>query len=77
MRILRAVIEIAMLPMFHPRQNLSLRGTVVLQGIGDDQAWDRLAPFEELAEELLRGRLISPALDQNIQPLAVHHASMP
>jgi hypothetical protein len=48
--------------MFDPRQNLPLRGTIALQFIGDDHAWNILAAFEELAEEFLGGDLIAPSL---------------
>ena len=40
MRVLRAVIEIAMLAMFHPWQDLALGGSVALEFIGDDHARD-------------------------------------
>src|SRR3712207_1428257 len=51
--ILRAVIEVAMLPMFDAGQELPLRGAVTLELIGHDDPRDILAPFQELAEELL------------------------
>lgn len=35
-RVLRAIIEIPMLPMFHPREEFSLGGTIALEFIGDD-----------------------------------------
>ena len=35
-RVLRVIIEIPMLPMFHPRQELSLGGSIALEFIGDD-----------------------------------------
>jgi hypothetical protein len=71
MRIFRAVIQIAMLAMLHAWQELALGRPIALQLIRDHHARDVLAAFEELAEELLRGRLISPALDENIQDVAV------
>ena len=70
-RVLGAIIHIAVLPVFDARQDLSLSSTVALQLIGDDHAGDILAAFEELAEELLGGCLIAAALDQNIQDMAV------
>src|SRR5215831_18444260 len=71
MRVLTPVVERAALPMFHPRQDLALRGPVALQCIGDDDPWDVLTPFEQLAEELLRGLFIAPALHQNIEDIVV------
>ena len=35
-RVLRAIIQIAMLPMFHTREELSLSGSIALQLVGDD-----------------------------------------
>jgi hypothetical protein len=66
MGILGAIVEIAVLPMFHPRENLPLRRPVALQLIGDDHPWDIPAAFEELAEELFRCDLVAPALDKDI-----------
>ena len=40
MRVLGAVIEIPMLAMFHPWQNLALSGSLALELIGDDDARD-------------------------------------
>ena len=40
MQVLGAVVEIPMLAMFHPWQNLALGGYVALELIGDDNAWD-------------------------------------
>jgi hypothetical protein len=74
MRILRAMIERAMLPMFHPRENLPLRRAVALQCIRNDDTRNILAPFEELAEESLRRVLVAPMLHQNIEhvPVLIH-----
>jgi hypothetical protein len=46
MRILCAVIEVAVLAMFHTGEHLPLRGPIALQLIGDDRPWDILAAFE-------------------------------
>jgi hypothetical protein len=56
--VLRTIVHIAVLPVFHARQDLPLGGFVALELIGDDHPWDIPAPFEELAEELL-GRPLS------------------
>jgi hypothetical protein len=65
------IVEVAVLSMFHPKQNLPLRCTIALQFIGDDHAWDTLAAFEELAEELLGGDLIAPTLHQDMEHVPV------
>jgi len=67
MRILRTIIEVTMLPVCDARQHRLFRGPVAFQLIGDDDPWDVLAPFEELAEERLGGALIAPSLHQNIE----------
>jgi hypothetical protein len=74
MRILRAVVQIPMLAMFHPWENLALGGCVALQFVGDDYTRDVGQAFEELAEELLRGALIPAALHQDIEhvPVLIH-----
>jgi hypothetical protein len=69
--ILRAVVEVAVLALFDAGQDFSLRGGVALELIGHDDPRDVLTPFQELAEELLRGRLVAAALHQDIQRMAV------
>jgi hypothetical protein len=69
-RVLRPIVEIPVLAVLDFRENLPLRRTVAFEFIGDDHPRDVLAPFEELAEELLRGVLVAPPLHQNIE----HHA---
>jgi hypothetical protein len=49
-RILDAVVEIAMLPMFHTRQHLTLGGAVALKLIRDDHPGHILAAFQQLPE---------------------------
>src|SRR5215471_9518493 len=71
MRVFAAVIEVATLPMFHPRQDLALGRAVALQLIGDNDAWDVLQPLEQLTKELLRRLLVPAALHQNIQHVVV------
>jgi hypothetical protein len=39
-RILRTVVQIPMLTMFHPGEDLALGGSVALEFIGADHAWD-------------------------------------
>lgn len=52
-------------------QELSLGGTIARQCIGNNNAWNRLTPLEELTKEPLRGHLVSPTLQENIQPMAI------
>ena len=54
MGVLTPVVEVTALAVLHAREELALRGTVALQFICDDDPWDVLTPFEQLAEELLR-----------------------
>jgi len=61
--VLRPVIEIAVLAMFHSREELSLGSTVALELVGHDHAWYVRQALEELTEELLCGLLIPAALD--------------
>jgi hypothetical protein len=72
--VLGAVVEIPVLAMFDPRQDLALGGSVTLQFVGDDYAGDVDQAFQEFAEELLRSFLIPTTLDQDIQhvPLLIY-----
>jgi hypothetical protein len=69
--VLRAIIQIPMLPMFHTRQELSLGGSVALEFVGNDHARYVRQSLEELAEELLCRLLIPTALHQDIQHVSV------
>ena len=64
--VLRTIIEISVLAMFYPRENLSLGGSITLQFVGDDHARYIGQPLEQFAEELLRRLLISATLHQDI-----------
>jgi hypothetical protein len=79
MRVLTPVIEVATLTVFHARQYLTLRRAVAFELIRDNHPWDILTAFEQLAEELLRGLFVAPALHQDIEdgiPLALTLMSM-
>jgi hypothetical protein len=67
MRVLRPVVQIAVLPMFGAWEDLPLRRAIAPQFIGHNDSWDILTPFQELAKESLRGLLIASALYQNVQ----------
>ena len=62
MGVLRAIVQIAVLAMFDAGQDFLLRGAVALELIGHDDPRHVLAPFKELAGELLRGLLVAAAL---------------
>jgi len=66
-----SVVEIAVLAMFHTGQYLTLRGTIALQRIRDDDAWDISQALEQLAEEPLGRFFVTPALHQNIEHMAI------
>jgi hypothetical protein len=70
-RVLGAIIQIAVLPVLNAGQHLPLRGTIAFQAIGDDDPWDVVAALEELAEELLGRPLVTPTLHQDVEHMAV------
>jgi len=70
-RILRAIIKIPVLTMFHPGEDLPLGSSRALEFVGDDHARDVGQAFTELAKELLGGSLVPTALDQDIQDVAL------
>ena len=55
MRVLTAVIEVATLAVFDPRQDLALRRAVAFQLLDDEYPEGILPPLEQLAEEFLGG----------------------
>jgi hypothetical protein len=71
MRVLRAVIEVAVLAMCHTREDVLLGRAVAFQLIRDDHARDVRQPLEECAEARLRRVLVPPTVDEHIQPMAV------
>src|SRR5262249_22071137 len=70
-RVLGTIVEIPILAMFHPWQDLALGGSVALELIGDDHARDVGQSFEQLTEELLRGPLVPATLHHDIQHVAI------
>lgn len=56
---------------FHAREHLPLRSPMAFQPIDDKHAREVLTPFEQLAEEFLRGPLVAAALHQDIQHMSV------
>ncbi len=69
MRVLRMVVEVAVLAMLHSRQALSFGGPIAFEFISDDHPWNVLTALEELAEELLGGLLVPSSLHQDVE----HH----
>ena len=59
-RVLRTIIEIPMLAMFHSWEQLSLSCSIPLQFVGDDDPRYVGQPLEQLTEALVRGALIPP-----------------
>ena len=51
--VLRTIIQIAMLAMFHPGEDLSPGSTIALELVGNDHARDVAQALEQLAEERL------------------------
>ena len=71
MGVLRAVIERAVLTMFHPREDVPRRGTRALQLVRNDHPRHIGQSFEQLLEAFLRGRLVPVALPENVQHAAI------
>ena len=63
---LRTIIQIPLLPMFHTREEFSLGGSLALEFVGHDNAWDAGQALKQRAGELLSRRLIPAALHQDI-----------
>jgi hypothetical protein len=66
MRVLGAVVQIPVLPMFHPRQEFPLGGLIALQFVRDDDPRHVRQPSQQFAEKLLRCLFISTALDEKV-----------
>jgi hypothetical protein len=62
--------------LFHTGLYLALGGAIALELIRDDHTGGVLAPLQELAEECLRGPLVTARLDEEIQhmPVLIHRA---
>jgi len=71
MGVLGAVVEVSVLAVFHARQDLALRCAITFQLVRNDHPWYVGQALEQLAEEFLRGLLVSTALHETIQPVAV------
>ena len=70
-RVLGPVVQVAVLAMLHPGQDLALRGTIALPLVGDHHPWNVLTALEERAEALLGGLFVAPPLAQDIEDIAI------
>jgi hypothetical protein len=57
--------------MFHSRKNLALSCCVALELISNDHTRDVGSAFQKFAEELLRGPLVAPALNRDVEYVAL------
>ena len=71
MRVLAAIVEITALAVLHSRQNLAFGRPVALELVRDYHPGHVLQPLEPLAEKLLGGFLVPPALHQDIEYIVV------
>lgn len=60
--------------MLHPRHQVSLRGSIAGQLVGDHDAGRTHLLSEQLTQQAFRGDLVTLALDQNVQhdPVLIH-----
>ena len=71
MRVFRTVIQRAVVVMFHAGQRLPLGGVVAFELSCDDHPQLIRQILEQLAEEHLRGLLVSSALHQDVKHTAL------
>jgi hypothetical protein len=71
MGVFSPIVQIAVLTMFDARQDLSLRRAIAFELVRDDHARYVRHPLQQLAEKLLRCLLVSTALDENLQDVAI------
>ena len=71
MRVLRAVVQIPVLPMFDARQDLLFGCAIAAEFIRDDDPRHIPQALQELAEEFFRRVLVPPALHQDIEHMAI------
>jgi hypothetical protein len=69
-RVLGAVVQTAVLALFHPGQALAHGRPVASQPIRHDHPWHVRQPLEQLTEERLRPLLVAPASHENIEHVA-------
>ena len=71
------VVEALVLPMLDPGHALPLGGDVAFQLIGDEHAQCSTLFLQEVAEQAFGGRLVAPALEQDIEDEALLVDGMP
>jgi hypothetical protein len=69
--VLRTLVQIPVLPMPDTGQHLSLRRVIAVERIHDDHPRDVCQALEQLAEELLCRNLMTMALHQNLEDMAL------
>jgi hypothetical protein len=69
--VLCAVVEVVVLAMLDPREDLALRGAVAFELVRNDHPWYIGQTLEQLAKECLRRLFVPAALDENIEDVAV------
>ena len=67
MRVLGSIVEVATLPMLDIGQKLTLRNSITLQLVRDDDARRIVQTFQQPLEEALRSGGISAALHEDIE----------
>jgi hypothetical protein len=70
-RVLRPIVQIAVLTVFHSRHDLAFGGFIALQFVRDDDPRHVRQPFQQFAEKLLGRLLVSAALHQDIKNVSI------
>jgi hypothetical protein len=75
--VLRPIVQIPVLAVFYPWQELALGSSIAFEFIGDNHTGDVAQSFEELAEKLLCRLLIPSPLHQDIQHVPLLSGQVP
>src|SRR5262245_40129343 len=70
-RILCAVVQPSVLAMFHVRQYLAFRCSITAELIGYQHTWHVLTALQQLPKELECGSFVAPALEEDIEHIAM------
>src|SRR5919206_1535783 len=71
MRVLGTIVQISALPMLDTGQDLALRGSIRSELVGHDHSGHIAQALEQLLEEALRCLGVAPALNQDVEDLAI------
>ena len=71
MRVLHPVVQSLMLSVVYSFENLFLGCSITLQFVCDNHSWYSVLGLEKFAEKLLSSPLVTTALHQNIDDLAI------